>query len=79
MEIEILLKERLKERKISQREFARISGVRRPTINEMCNNQIKQLPLENLAAICETLECEITDILKLVKSPIKWERGLFNW
>ena len=65
MKIHIKLAEILESRNISHREFSRLTGIRHPTISALCNNDVKHLPLDNLAKICETLECEITDILKL--------------
>jgi putative transcriptional regulator len=66
MKINIKLGQILDERKISHREFARLTGIRHPTISEMCNNNTKHIPLANLTKICEVLECEITDVLELV-------------
>jgi putative transcriptional regulator len=66
MKIRIKLAAMLDEKKISHREFSRMTGVRHPTISDMCNNQVKQIPLDNLAKICGVLECQITDILELV-------------
>jgi putative transcriptional regulator len=66
MKIKLMLSVLLEERGISHREFSRQSGIRHPTINEMCNNQSKHIPLDNLARICEVLECQITDVLELV-------------
>jgi putative transcriptional regulator len=67
MEIYIKLKEILEEKGISERELSRITGIRQPTINEMCRNQSKRIPLENLAKICEVLDVDIPDILELQK------------
>jgi putative transcriptional regulator len=52
---------------MSQHELSRRTGIRQPSINEMCRNQTVRLPLDNLAKICEVLECEITDIIELQK------------
>lgn len=57
----------LEKRDISQREFSRMTGIRHPSIGEMCANKTVRLPLENLAKICEVLDVEITDILELEK------------
>ena len=63
--IKIILNDLLDKKGLSHRELARMTGIRHPSISEMCNNQTKRLPLDNLAKICEVLECDITDILKL--------------
>lgn len=67
MKVNIKLAGVLDKKNISNRELARMTGIRHPSINEMCNNQTERLPLKNLAAICEVLNCEITDILELEK------------
>lgn len=66
MKIIIKLNEMLAKKNISQRELARLTDIRHMTINEMCNNQVKHIPLDNLAKICEVLKCKITDVLELV-------------
>jgi putative transcriptional regulator len=47
---------------MSQHELSRLTGIRQPSINEMCRNQTVRLPLENLAKICEVLNIDIIDI-----------------
>ncbi|ARF67198.1 transcriptional regulator [Paenibacillus larvae subsp. pulvifaciens] len=58
----------LKDRGISNRELSRLTGIRHPSINEMCLNVTQRLPLGNLAAICEVLGVGITDVLELVEA-----------
>jgi putative transcriptional regulator len=57
----------LKEKGIPQRELARRVGIRHPTINEMCLNKVKSLPLENLDKICIELDCKLSDIIEFQK------------
>lgn len=66
MKVIIKLDKILAEREMSQHELSRLTGIRQPSINEMCRNQTQRLPLENLAKICEVLNCDITDILELI-------------
>lgn len=65
--IQIKLDELLKARGMSRRELARLTGIRTPSINEMCNNETQRLPLDNLALICVVLNVAITDVLELTK------------
>jgi len=65
MKIEIKLAKLLESKSISQRELARQTGVRLASINEMCQNDIIRLTLDNLAKICDALNCDISDILEL--------------
>lgn len=66
MKVVIKLDQLLSEKNMTQRELARLTGIRVPSINEMVHNQTVRLPLENLAKICEILNCKITDVLELV-------------
>ncbi len=68
MKIVIKLDKLLANREMSQHELSRLTGIRQPSINEMCRNQTARLPLDNLAKICDTLNCEITDVLELVRN-----------
>lgn len=63
----IKLSNLLEEKKLTHREFSRLTGIRHPTVSAMCNNNVKHIPLDNLDIICKVLECDITDILELKK------------
>ncbi|MCM3444389.1 helix-turn-helix domain-containing protein [Metabacillus halosaccharovorans] len=65
--IKIKLDSFLKEKGVSQRELSRRTGIRQPTISEMCLNTSKSLPIENLNKICIELDCELTDIIEYKK------------
>ncbi|KZR60380.1 helix-turn-helix domain-containing protein [Pseudobacillus badius] len=58
----------LKEEGISQREFSRRTGIRQPTISEMCLNTSKSFPKENLDIICKTLNRKLEEIIEYVPS-----------
>ena len=66
MKIHIKLSQILDQRGISHRKFAQMTGIRHPSISAYCNNEVKHMPLDSLAIICKTLDCQITDILQLV-------------
>lgn len=65
--IKIKLNELLHEKNVSQRELSRRTGIRQPTISEMCLNKSKSLPVENLDKICIELDCDISDIIQFKK------------
>lgn len=67
--VRLKLDELLKDRGIGDREFGRLTGIRRTSIGEMRANKTLRLPLDNLAKICEVLGVEITDVLELEKEP----------
>lgn len=64
LKVKIKLAE-LIEGKMSQRELSRLTGIRRPTITDMCNQNVTQIPLNNLAKICEVLQVDISEVLEL--------------
>lgn len=61
------LKAMLEQRKISMRELSRRIDYRFETIRQLCNNNIKQLPVELIERICEELNCDVSDLFVLEK------------
>ena len=61
--IRILLSTRLGERKWTQAKLARKTGIRPNTINELYHEFADRVSLEQLDAICEALDCELSDII----------------
>ncbi len=64
MAIKILLSTRLGERRWTQADLARKTGIRPTTINEMYHEICERVNLEHLDLICEVLECDLTDIIE---------------
>ena len=67
--IRILLSTRLGERRWSQADLARKTGIRAATINELYNELAERINLTHLELICEALECDISDLLAIEKKP----------
>ena len=65
MAIRILLSTRLGERRWTQADLARKTGIRPTTINEMFHELSDRVNLRHLELICEALDCDLTDILRL--------------
>ncbi|WAH39517.1 helix-turn-helix domain-containing protein [Alicyclobacillus dauci] len=56
----------LAEKGMSQRELARITGIRQPSINDMCNGKYdRHVPLKNIALICEALNEPVEKLIVL--------------
>ncbi|MCY9512438.1 helix-turn-helix transcriptional regulator [Paenibacillus larvae] len=72
--VRIKLAALLEERGMSNRELSRLTGIRHPSVNEMCLNKTQRLPLDNLATICEVLGVGITDVLELVDAEAEKEK-----
>lgn len=61
--IRILLSTRLGERRWTQADLARATGIRPSTINDLYHEIAERVNLEHLDLICEALGCEISDLI----------------
>ena len=64
--IKIYLSKLLGERRISQLELARRTGIRPATINEIYWEFAERINLEHIDLICKTLGCRIVDFMEVV-------------
>jgi len=64
MELEIKLKQLLKERNMNQKELALKSGLNERTISEFATNKVERINKKALCKIAETLEIE--DIREII-------------
>ena len=62
--IRIYLSRVLGEKRWTQADLAKKTGIRPNTISELYNELVERVNLEHLDKICEVLECELIDILK---------------
>lgn len=67
--IRILLSTRLGERRWTQADLARATGIRPSTINDLYHEMVERVNLEHLDLICEALECELSDLIIREKNP----------
>ena len=63
--VRINVSAKLGELRMTQKDLARKTGIRAATINEIRNEVCASLKLEHIALICNTLNCDIGDILRL--------------
>lgn len=70
--IRILLSTRLGERRWTQADLARATGIRPSTINDLYHEFAARISLEHLDLICEALDCEPSDLI--VRVPNKEPR-----
>lgn len=61
--IRILLSIRLGERRWTQADLARKTGIRPNTINELYHEFAVRVTLDHLDKICEALGCELSDLI----------------
>ena len=61
--IRILLSTRLGERRWTQADLARMTGIRPSTINELYHELAERVNLEHIDLICEALGSEVSDLI----------------
>ena len=61
--IKIRLSTLLGERKWTQADLARRTGIRPNTINELYHEMAERVNLEQLDKICEVLDCDLSELL----------------
>ena len=59
--IRILLSSRLGDRKWTQADLARKTGIRPTTINELYHEMVDRVNLDHLDLICEALDCSLDE------------------
>jgi putative transcriptional regulator len=71
--IRILLSTRLGEKRWTQADLARKTGIRPSTINDLFHEMAERVNFEHLDIICEILDCELSEIIVRVpgKKPKK--------
>jgi putative transcriptional regulator len=67
MELELRLREILKERGMEQKELAEMAGLTERTVSELCNNRSKRYPKEALEKIMAALNIREPNELFVVK------------
>lgn len=64
--IRIHLSRLLGERRMTQSDLSRKTGIRVATINELYHELAVRVNLEHLDKICEVLNCELTELIEYV-------------
>lgn len=63
MAIKILLSTRLGERRWTQADLARATGIRAATINELYHELAERVSFEHLDLICQALDCDLSELI----------------
>ena len=67
--IRIHLSRLLGERRWTQADLSRKTGIRAATINELYNGLAQRVNLEHLDLICEALDCDLSDLITREEQP----------
>lgn len=69
--VKIHLSKLLGERKMTQAELAKATGIRPNTINEWYHEIIPRLNIEHIDKICEVLDCKIDELIEYIPNKKK--------
>ena len=64
--VRILLSTRLGERKWTQADLSRITGIRPNTISELYHEVATRISIDHIDLICEALGCGVSDLIEVV-------------
>lgn len=67
MQVKINLLRLMAEKNITPKEMSEKTGLSTYTVNAIMNGQKSQLNFKTIASICEFLDCEVGDLLILIK------------
>lgn len=62
--VRILLSTRLGERKWTQADLSRMTGIRPNTISELYHEVATRISIDHIDLICEALGCDISDLIE---------------
>jgi putative transcriptional regulator len=69
--VRIYLSKLLGERRWTQKDLAKATGIRPSTINEWYHEIVQRINVEHLEKICEALNCSISDLLEYIPNDKK--------
>ena len=69
--IKINLSRILGEKRMTQKDLSRLTGIRPATINELYHEIAIRINLEHINKICEVLQCDLHDLLEYVPDKVK--------
>lgn len=69
--IKVYLSRLLGEKRWSQAQLSRLTGIRPNTLNDIYNEMADRISLEHIDRICEVLDCTISDLMEYIPNSIK--------
>ncbi|EJW14605.1 helix-turn-helix transcriptional regulator [Paenibacillus alvei] len=65
MAIRVKLRQLLEQKGMSQRELARMTGLRASTINHLCSDNVDRVYLETLELVCKSMNVSIDELIEI--------------
>lgn len=62
--MKVILNDTLKSKNISQYKLAKDTGIATSTLSNLCNNKTSGVQFSVLQKICDSLNCDVSDILQ---------------
>lgn len=66
-----MIRSRLKilmaEHDLTQKELSEITGIRQPTISDICTGKAKHIPISVLDSLCEYFDCQPSEMFEYKK------------
>lgn len=62
--MKVILNDTLKSKNISQYKLAKDTGIATSTLSNLCNNKTSSVQFSVLQKICDSLNCDVSDILQ---------------
>lgn len=69
--IRIYLSRLLGERRMTQADLSRLTGIRPNTISDIYNEIAERISIDHLDKICEALQCSLDELITYVPSDIR--------
>jgi len=69
--VRIHLSKLLGERRMTQKQLSKLTGIRSNTINEWYHEITISLKVEHIDRICEVLDCSINELIEIVPNKTK--------
>lgn len=66
--IRMKLNIKMAERRMTQNELSKLTGIRQPTISTYYNDTFKTIPREHLDKFCECFNCNVSDLVEYISN-----------
>lgn len=67
MPVRIHISTLLGQRKMSQKELSRLTGIRPNTISNLYYETVKRIEVQHIEALCKALKCSVGDLIEYVE------------
>lgn len=62
---------KMAEKRITQKELSKITGIRQATISAYCNDSFMMIPKDHIDILCNFFNCKIEDLIEYIPDEMK--------